>query len=239
MSEGQEFTYKPAPLKRPVTYSLRRGMLMGPLGMRVRLADVTRLQLVQHKQHGRLIRRMDVFRGRNRDQIPITGEQATSRSDEDMTTHLALVGAVVDHLLDHDPEMPVTLSETGWSRWIMSGVGVLCVLIALGTVAVLLSRPGGVDGLFTYGPLVLAMAAFGGVVAWKYRPTKEPHIVPLRTLPPVLAYLAGTLTVEDASKALGIKRGTETDEAPAENAAETGDAETLRRRVAKSGHSLH
>ncbi|MCA0922069.1 hypothetical protein [Pseudooceanicola nanhaiensis] len=239
MSEGQEFTFKPAPLKRPVTYSLRRGMLMGPLGMRVRLADVTRLQLVQHKQHGRLVRRLDVIRGRNRDRIQVTGEQATAKTDEDVTTHLALVESVVDHLLARDPEMPVTLSETGWSRWIMSAAGVFCVLVGLGTVGLLLSRPGGIDGLFTYGPMVAAMIAFGAVVTWKHRPTKDPHIVPLRTLPPVLAYLAGTLTVEDASAALGIKRGPEPAPETAPAPEEPKEEAKPKRRLAKSGHSLH
>ena len=131
------FTYKPALLRRAVTYRLDGTQLTGPKGA-LDLSAVTQAALITHDLRGNLSTRLDLLIGGKRHSMSITIHRTTRKNDPDRLAHAALVLAVVGELARHNPETPVLLAEYGRARHMMFGVGVFSLLGGLGLMGAIL-----------------------------------------------------------------------------------------------------
>lgn len=179
------FRFRPAPLRPELSFTLKDGLLSGS-GWDLSLLDLTDLRFTGYKAAGRLIWRLDLIEARVTRRINVSLPAADTRAHPDFAAFHALSVALNNGLNQHNPDLQLTLGETGVTRHVMFGLGLLSGLTGLGISI----------GAIANGRIVAAaipallLLLIGAGLLRSYWPWTTPRRVAPATLPDLLTDLA-------------------------------------------------
>ncbi len=179
--EHLRFSWKPAALRRAITWQLAGTLLTGP-NCALDLRHVTSAAWVDYVAKGFRLTRLDLFeRGDKRASLSITNPVPTSANDSDLVAFGDCIEAIARVLAKRDQMLPVTIGESGRAGVAIFAVGAASVLGAIGLFAASLSGLGGARGLGSTLVPILFLLGFGVAIAGANRPWRKRPEVPIST----------------------------------------------------------
>lgn len=183
MSGPARFAFKPALLRGALDYELQGDTLVctdaeGTLQWQVDLRQLDQAGFVTHTLSGTHMWRFD-----------LTGQDGTKRSvslnfpvkgadqNPDRATFLALLAILAETLDRHQPDLPITLADTGAARWGFFAIGALSALGGIGLFAVALATGVASSRLPVVGLASGLLTLLGAVFVYAYRPWAQPPYV--------------------------------------------------------------
>lgn len=189
--EDQSFTFRPAKLRRPQTWSFKADRLTGPGGT-VALRSVQRASLTQMRSGATRTMRFDLETANQVARIHISTTARRRDADTDLSEYLALISLVSTRLGQVRPGMTYQMEDTGRARLAIFMIG--AALLLVGLLLCLLAGIAFQDQarrFLTLLPALVLMMLTGGLVACRFWPFRRPEEYPLATLPFVLWTMGG------------------------------------------------
>lgn len=189
--KDQSFTFRPAKLRRPQTWTFKADRLTGPGGT-VALPSVQRAALMQMRSGGTRLMRFDLETANQIARIQISTTSRRLDADPDLAEFLALLSAVAHRLGHVRPGMSYQMEDTGRAPLALFMIGAAMALVGLLLTA--LAGFAFLDALtrfYTILPALLLMILAGVVIACRFWPFSRPDEYPIASLPFVLWTMGG------------------------------------------------
>ncbi|WP_010141763.1 hypothetical protein [Oceanicola sp. S124] len=170
------FTFRPAKLRRPQTWSFKGDRLTGPGGT-VALRSVQRASLLQMRSGATRTMRFDLETAGQVARIQIATSARRNEEDPDLAEYLGLLSQVATRLGQVRPGMTYQMEDTGRARLAVFLIGAALLLVGLVLCALAaLAFHGQPRNFFTLLPVLLLMMVAGALIScrfWPFRRAEE------------------------------------------------------------------
>lgn len=189
--QDQSFTFRPAKLRRPQTWTFKADRLTGPGGT-VALPSVQRATLMQMRSGSTRMMRFDLETANQIARIQISSTARRLDTDPDLAEYLRLLSMVSNRLGHVRPGMTYHMEDTRRARLALFLIGAALVLV--GVLLLPLVAYASIDEQVSHYamlPALIVMIVAGALVSCRFWPFRKPEEFPIATLPFVLWTMGG------------------------------------------------
>lgn len=181
-----DYSYNPAPLSGEKTFTLDGHLLSlrGPAKHEewsLDLAKVDRAILVEHRQRGMVMWRLDLLSGGTLHRVARNGNVAPG--DPGAETYLGLVRDIGIALSSAQPGFKIEIGEYGWARRVFFAMGVVCTAGGLAfLLATFLIEPSA-EGIAVGVAMLFMLGGLGLILLRTHNPWQDPVRIDAETVP--------------------------------------------------------